>query len=73
MHEGVKGVPQDTEETAWLYRLAIQDGHPDAIIILTLTVEDDVGGVPQDTVDAARLYRLLTSVGDVAVALGGAV
>ena len=62
MYANGKGVPQDYQEAARWYRLAVEQGQVDAEGRLGTRYETGQG-VPQDYKEAARLYRLAADQG----------
>ena len=60
---GRGGLPQDEQEAMRLFKLAADQGEPNAQIDLGDMYEKGQGGLPKDEREAARLYKLAADQG----------
>ena len=61
--QGIGGLKQDEREAARLFRIAADQGYPNAEYNLAFFYENGAGGLPKDDREAARLYRLAAEAG----------
>jgi TPR repeat protein len=61
--QGLGGLKQDESEAARLFRLAADQGYPNAQYNLRFFYENGAGGLAKDTREAERLYRLAAEGG----------